>query len=99
MVCDSNAERVVRVVADILVLAARVPLWFCQNEPLYVAGSSLQPFVHNGQTLAGRFSKDCPDPQRGDLMLFRHQGIKLPVLKIVVGIPGDRWGLKADGDL
>jgi signal peptidase I len=69
----------------------------CIAVPFLVTGNSLAPLVPDGETVQGRLGTDCGDPARGDLILFTHLGFKLPLIKIVVGIPGDRFGLKADG--
>jgi signal peptidase I len=69
----------------------------CTEAPFFVRGSSLAPFIHDGETVMGRLGADCGDPARGELVLFTHLGLKVPLLKIVLGIPGDRFGLAADG--
>ena len=69
----------------------------CTDAPFYVTGSSLAPLLHEGDTVKGRLGADCGDPARGDLILFRHLGFKVPLIKIVIGVPGDHFDLKADG--
>jgi signal peptidase I len=70
----------------------------CTKAPLFVTGHSLEPLVHDGESVNGWLGDCGKDPQRGDLVLFTHLGVKVPLLKIVLGTPGDRFGLVADGD-
>jgi hypothetical protein len=68
------------------------------SAPFVVIGGSLAPHIKNAEAVKGRLGADCGDPGRGDLTLFTPLGLKVPLLKIVTGIPGDRFGLTADGD-
>ena len=69
----------------------------CIAAPLTVQGGSLAPFVADGARLEGRIG-DCGDPARGDLLMFTHLGLKIPLLKIVIGVPGDRFGVRRNAD-
>jgi len=69
----------------------------CAAAPFLVRGHSLAPLIENGETVEG-YVGDCGDPARGGLILFTHLGAKIPLLKIVVGVPGDRFGVRPDGD-
>lgn len=69
----------------------------CAAAPFLVRGHSLAPLIKDGETVEGHIG-DCGDPARGNLALFAHFGPKVPLLKIVVGVPGDRFGVRADGD-
>jgi signal peptidase I len=71
----------------------------CADAPFFVRGSSLAPFIPDGAAVQGRLGADCGDPARGDLVLFKHLGFQISLLKIVVGVPGDRFDLREDGEM
>lgn len=59
-----------------------------------VRGSSLHGIVDGGQEVkivSGYYA--CNPIQRDDVVEYQYSGIESPLIKIVKGLPGDRWGL------
>jgi signal peptidase I len=70
----------------------------CQDrvEDFYVRGNSLSGIVEPDQHIRARFGfYDCHSVSRGDLVLLRYAGNRAPVLKVVRGVPGDRFSVSA----
>jgi signal peptidase I len=91
----SSAAALVLLALLVLPPAARAA---CASTTFHVSGRSLAPFVKDGATLPGRVGRDCADPGRGELLLFTRPGLKIPLLKIVIGVPGDRFGVRRAGN-
>jgi signal peptidase I len=65
-----------------------------QEEIRTVRGNSLEPLVPSGAEIKALFGYyNCHEIKRGDLVLYRYGGDKVPLLKIVKGIPGDSFHL------
>jgi signal peptidase I len=65
-----------------------------QKEIKIVHGNSLAPLVPSGSKIQALFGYyNCREIKRGDLVLYRYAGDKVPLLKIVKGIPGDSFHL------
>lgn len=64
-----------------------------------VRGHSLSPLIKNGQeveALMGYY--DCNEVSRGDIALYSYPGSSDPLIKVVRGIPGDKFTLsRVDG--
>ncbi|MGB9762548.1 MAG: signal peptidase I [Minisyncoccia bacterium] len=59
-----------------------------------VRGNSLEPLVKSGSQIKAFLGYyNCHEIQRGDLVLYRYSGDKVPLLKIVKGIPNDTFHL------
>jgi signal peptidase I len=62
-----------------------------------VRGSSMFPLIAPGTELLllkGYYSDNVP--QRGDIVAYNYAGNKWPVVKRILGIPGDFWSLKEE---
>ena len=60
-----------------------------------VQGNSLQGLIEDGQIIKvflGYY--DCHQIKRGNIILFTHGGSENPLIKIVKGIPGDKFNLQ-----
>lgn len=66
----------------------------CISSFFSVSGYSLAPMIKEGQSVKGCLGDCVIRPRRGDLILFKHLGAKLPILKIVFGVAGDHFNLK-----
>ena len=81
----------------LLILLMQTVQASCVVAPFFVRGHSLEPLIKDGQTIEGNLGDCPPGPKKGDLILFKHLGFDIPLLKIVVGVPGDRFDLKKSG--
>ncbi|RMH00405.1 MAG: signal peptidase I [Chloroflexi bacterium] len=55
-----------------------------------IDGSSMNPTLSDGQyLLINNLSYYFNDPQRGDIIVFRHPASDLNLIKRVIGLPGD----------
>ncbi len=64
-------------------------------EEKIVRGSSLEPLVKNGEIIEVLFGYyNCYPIKRNDIILYSYYGNKNPIIKIVKGIPGDKFSLK-----
>ena len=55
-----------------------------------IDGSSMNPTLHNEQYLIiNNLSYLLDDPERGDIIVFRHPRSDMNLIKRVIGIPGD----------
>jgi signal peptidase I len=64
-------------------------------EEKIVRGNSLEPLIKNGETIEVLFGYyDCHSIQRNDIVLYSYSGNKNPIIKIIKGIPGDKFSLK-----
>jgi signal peptidase I len=64
-------------------------------EEKIVCDTSLTPYINPGvkiKTLLNYY--DCHEIERGDLVLFNYSGNSNPLLKVVKGIPGDKFNLR-----
>lgn len=69
--------------------------------PFYVGSESMEPTFHgcegcaNDRLLINKFAYDFSDPKRGDSVLFEDvRGGEDPLIKRVVGMPGDRGEIR-----
>jgi signal peptidase I len=68
----------------------------CQPIGIHVHGSSLEPLVADGAAILGTRGL-CPGhPKRGELVLFLSGNRPDPLIKIAVGLPGDRFALASN---
>jgi signal peptidase I len=64
-------------------------------EEKIVKGNSLEPLIKDGETIEVLFGYyDCHTIERNDIVLYSYAGNKNPIIKIIKGIPGDRFSLK-----
>jgi signal peptidase I len=66
-----------------------------KEEKIVVRGNSLEPLIKDGQevrALIGYY--DCNEIKRDDIVLYFYVGSKEPLIKIVKGIPGDKFALE-----
>jgi signal peptidase I len=66
-----------------------------KEEKIVVRGNSLEPLIKDGQevkALVGYY--DCNEIKRDDIVLYFYVGSKEPLIKIVKGIPGDKFALE-----
>ncbi len=64
-----------------------------------ITGHSLEPILIEGDVITGLLGYyDCNPVGRGDLVLLKFSWYKVPVIKIVKGIPGDSLSLLPAGD-
>jgi signal peptidase I len=64
-------------------------------EEKIVRGNSLEPLIKDGETIEVLFGYyDCNPIQRNDIVIYFYAGNKNPIIKIVKGIPGDKFSLK-----
>ena len=71
------------------------PLDCYRIEEKIVRGNSLQGLIEDGQIIKvflGYY--DCHQIEKGDIILFTHGGSENPLIKIVKGIPGDKFNLQ-----
>ena len=71
------------------------PLNCYKIEEKKVRGNSLQGLIEDGQivkVLLGYY--DCHQIERDDIILFTHGSSENPLIKIVKGIPGDKFNLQ-----
>lgn len=84
--------------AIVMALALCVVLYLFFLTPHEVVGQSMMPnFVNGEYLLANKVLYKVSDPQRGDVIIFRHSDTQ-DYIKRIVGIPGDTVGL-ADGKI
>jgi len=66
-----------------------------ETEEMTVRGNSLDPLIKSEQTIKALFGYyDCNKIKRGDIVLFNYAGNKNFVIKIIKGIPGDKFELR-----
>jgi signal peptidase I len=64
-------------------------------EEKIVRGNSLEPLIKDGETIEVLFGYyDCHPIQRNDIVVYFYAGNKNPIIKIIKGIPGDKFSLK-----
>jgi signal peptidase I len=71
-----------------------------KEEPLTVRGDSLAPLVNPGSTIRLLYGYyNCHSPEREDIVAYSYAGNEVPIIKIVKGVPQDKWLLEkvADG--
>ncbi len=63
-----------------------------------VQGNSLAGLIADGQTLRISFGfYDCHAIKRGDIVAYRYAGNATPIIKIVMGLPDDKFQLARVG--
>ncbi len=68
------------------------------SEKYTVRGDSLQGVVEDGQTVkVFPLYYDCYEIKRGDMIVYSYAGNAEPVIKIIKGIPGDKFELRESG--
>jgi signal peptidase I len=64
-------------------------------EKKIVRGNSLEPLIKDGETIEVLFGYySCNTIQRNEVVLYNYAGNKNPIIKIIKGIPGDKFSLK-----
>lgn len=63
-----------------------------EKEPLKVQGTSMEPMIEDGRemTVVMKYY-DCNEISRNDIILYRYAGSEDPLIKRVVGVPGDTF--------
>jgi signal peptidase I len=65
-----------------------------QVEEKIVRGHSFSPYINPGTKIEVLLNYyDCQEIKRGDIVLFNYAGNKDPLIKVVKGIPGDKFEL------
>ena len=65
-------------------------------EERIVIGTSFSPFIEPGTKIKALFGYyNCHEIRREDIVLFNYAGNPNPLLKVVKGIPGDKFELRA----
>jgi signal peptidase I len=60
-----------------------------------VRGNSLEPLIPSGSRIKILFGYyNCHEVKKNDLVVYHYAGNEVPLLKIVKGIPGDKFELK-----
>jgi len=71
---------------------------FVETKEMIVQGNSLEPLIMPRKTIKVLFGYySCHEIKREDVVLFDYAASKNPVIKIVKGIPGDKFELKHSG--
>ncbi len=66
-----------------------------ETEFLSVRGNSMEPLIRSGDAVKVLFGYyECNLVNREDIVIFNFAGSEYPMIKIVKGIPGDRFELK-----
>ena len=66
-----------------------------KTEERIVRGDSLSPLVVSGQTVKILFDYyDCYEIKRNDIVVYNFSGNSNPIIKIVKGLPGDKFHLE-----
>lgn len=64
-----------------------------------VRGNSLSGLIENGEEVKIFFGYyNCHEVNRGDIVIYNYAGSKNPLIKIVKGIPQDKFGLRKSAD-
>ena len=74
----------------------------CQikEEEKIVRGNSLTPIIEQGTTVKILFGYyDCNEIKRGDIVAYRYAGNPDPIIKIVKGLPGDKFELRESDEM
>jgi signal peptidase I len=62
-----------------------------------VNGTSLSGLVENGETVFLHYGYfKCKEMKRGDIVAYSYAGRNNPIIKIIKGIPGDKFKLRAE---
>ncbi len=62
-----------------------------------VQGSSMEPLIHNGEMITASFGYyNCHQFERNDLVIFNLPSRHDPIIKRLVGLPGDKFGLREE---
>ena len=80
-------------------LAVPVQAAECSAVTFRIHGTSLLPFAADGAEIDGHTGDCGGEPARGQLALLQAPGGKgLPLIKIVAGLPGDRFKMRRSGN-
>lgn len=64
-------------------------------EEMIVRGNSLAPLLEDGQVVRALFGYyERNEIQRGDIVLYSYAGNEAPLIKIIKGVPGDKFNLQ-----
>lgn len=91
MQLQQPAERVIREIVETLLLTFFI-FWLVNSlvGRYRIDGSSMNPTLFDGQyLLINNVSYFLDEPQRGDIIVFKHPNNDLNLIKRVIGIPGD----------
>ncbi len=70
----------------------RMPNCPIKEQEELVSGSSLSGFIEHGQTVVAEYGYYACNPvASGDVVLYNHPGVEVPIIKIVKAVPGDQW--------
>jgi signal peptidase I len=63
-----------------------------------VNGHSLSGLVEDGETVYLHYGYfECKEMERGDIVAYSYAGRDNPIIKVIKGIPGDKFELKEEG--
>ncbi|MDP3990767.1 MAG: signal peptidase I [Candidatus Nealsonbacteria bacterium] len=100
IILSENAEKAGEEKADVFSQLADEPEE-CQVKPeeKIVRGGSLDPLIKDGEIVKVFWGYyDCNDIKRDDVVLYSYAGNEAPLIKIVRGVPGDKFNLwQTDG--
>lgn len=66
-----------------------------KSELLEVRGNSLAPLINPGQTIKLVYGYYNSHPvEREDIVAYNYAGNDVPIIKIVMAVPGDEWRLR-----
>jgi len=86
---------IVDTVLPALVIAVLINLFVAQGT--YVEGQSMEPNLHTDQRLiVEKVSYRLHGPQRGDIVVVRLPDHKVPLIKRVIGLPGERVEIREE---
>jgi signal peptidase I len=81
-------EIVLETIAPAFVIALLINLFLVQST--YVHGQSMEPSLHSAQRLiVEKVSYKLHTPRRGDIVVVDVEGYDIPLIKRVIGLPGE----------
>ena len=81
-------RELVDTIAPAFVIALLINLFLAQGT--YVVGQSMEPNLHTAQRLiVEKVSYKLHAPKRGDIVVIRVEGFDHPLIKRVIGLPGE----------
>jgi len=91
-----EAESVKNIIAEKIVKKDKINVGCpIKVEERIVRGNSLSGLIESGETVKVLFGYyDCYEVKRGDIILYSYSGNKNPLIKVVKGIPGDRFSFQ-----
>lgn len=77
-----------------------IPVRVFLFQPFIVSGDSMLPTFSNGDyVIAEKLSYAFNEPERGDIVIFRHPEENTFIIKRVIGLPGESVEINTYGDI